>query len=66
MKRQMLSVFLTSVLILACTEPTEQCTEQIGVGRTAIVTAEDGTQTIVAADADGNVTFECGSRISTA
>ena len=62
----MLSVFLTSMLMLACVEPTEQCTENIGVGRSAIVTAEDGTQTIVTADANGQITFECGSRVTVA
>ncbi len=60
-----LSVFLTSVLLLACDEPTEQCTEHIGAGRTAIVTAEDGSQVVVSADANGNVTFDCGSRVDT-
>ena len=66
MKRQMLSVFLTSVLMLACVEPTEQCSENIGVGRSAIITAEDGTQTVVTADANGQVTFDCGSTVTVA
>lgn len=66
MKRQMiLSVFLTSVLMLACDGPTEQCSEHIGAGRTAVVTAEDGSQILVAADADGNITYDCGSTVNT-
>lgn len=65
MKRQILSVFLTSMLMLACVEPTDQCTEFIGVGRTAIITAEDGTQTRVTADVNGQVTFDCGSTVTT-
>jgi hypothetical protein len=66
MNRQiLLSVFLTSVLLLACDEPTDQCTEHIGAGRTAIVTAEDGSQVVVAADANGNITYDCGSRVDT-
>ena len=66
MKRQILvSVFLTSLLLLACDEDPSQCTEHIGVGRTAVVTAANGDQTVVTADADGNVTYECGSRVDT-
>ena len=65
MKRQMTSVFLTSLLMLACVDSPAQCTQQIGAGRTAIVTAEDGTQMQVTADAAGNITFDCGSTVST-
>jgi hypothetical protein len=65
MKRQIiLSVFLTSMLLLACDKPIDQCTEHIEAGRTAVVTAADGTRSLVAADADGNITFDCESRLS--
>lgn len=62
MKRQILSVFLTSLLIAACGGRT--CTSQIGVGRTAVVTASDGSQTIVTADENGEITRDCTSTVT--
>ena len=65
MKRQILSVFLTSMLMIACVDSKDQCSQHIGVGRTAIVTAEDGSQILVSADGQGNIIFECGSTVET-
>lgn len=65
MKRQMVSVFLTSMLIFACTPTTRMCQHNIGVGRTAVVTNGDGDQTVVTADENGNIITECGATVST-
>ncbi len=65
MKRQMISVFLTSLLMIGCVDSPTQCTTNIGVGRTAIVTAEDGSQYQVTSDVDGNVTYDCGATVAT-
>ena len=64
MKKQILSVFLTSMLMATCIEPFDQCSQQIGVGRTAVITAQDGTQTVLTADDEGYITFDCDSRVS--
>ncbi|REJ77819.1 MAG: hypothetical protein DWQ47_15765 [Acidobacteria bacterium] len=65
MKRQILSVFLTSLLIAACNGPARVCVEFIGAGRTAIITDANGRQTVVTADQNGNVTIDCNSTVET-
>lgn len=65
MKRQMVSVFLTSMLILACSGPSRLCEQHIGVGRIAVVTSPNGNQTTVSADRNGNIVTVCGSTVST-
>lgn len=65
MKRQALSVFLTSMLILGCTVPSNTCVRYIGAGRTAIITARDGRQTVVTADQNGQINYDCGSTVTT-